>query len=152
MLNQSPIKTKTCRVCHIEKDISCFYKTKGRSRDGHINKCKTCVLSTTAEYYKNNKSEKNSYTVTYLRKRRYGITKDEYNKLLLKQNGVCAICGKPETNINKSQLSVDHDHKTHAVRGLLCASCNAALGYAGDDPDNLDKMANYLRSCDSNSL
>lgn len=58
-------------------------------------------------------------------KRNYGITLEEYNGLLKKQNGGCAICGaKPKTR----SLNVDHNHKTMWVRGLLCHLCNRALG------------------------
>lgn len=49
--------------------------------------------------------------------RTYGITVDQYNLLLEAQGGVCAVCGEPPKNY---RLSVDHDHKTGLVRGLLC--------------------------------
>lgn len=49
------------------------------------------------------------------------LTVTEYDSLLKKQNGVCAICGKPP---KKTRLAVDHDHKTGRVRGLLCFFCN----------------------------
>lgn len=58
---------------------------------------------------------------------------EEYDELAEKQNGKCAICKQtPKTKL----LAVDHDHsccptnKTcgNCVRGLLCSSCNTALG------------------------
>lgn len=76
----------------------------------------------------------------------YNITPENYTELLLKQNGVCAICGKPETTIayGKVQvLSVDHDHKTGKVRGLLCVGCNQGLGRLGED--NLERAISYLK-------
>lgn len=48
----------------------------------------------------------------------------EYDQLLTKQNGVCAICGRPPKT---RRLDIDHDHKTGAIRGLLCVRCNRAL-------------------------
>ncbi|RPJ39998.1 MAG: hypothetical protein EHM35_00780 [Planctomycetaceae bacterium] len=57
---------------------------------------------------------------------RYGLTPKQYAEMLLAQNGVCAICGKPPSE-DKS-LAVDHDHKTGQVRALLCHVCNRQLG------------------------
>ena len=78
---------------------------------------------------------------------KYGITLDEYDELLKKQKGVCAICGKPETKIvwnTVCRLTVDHDHKSGVVRGLLCFRCNTGIGKLYDDPEILRKAANYL--------
>lgn len=83
--------------------------------------------------------------------RLFGIDLAEYQKMLLAQNGVCAICDKPETKIEGGQvraLSVDHNHTTGAVRGLLCANCNLAVGYACDDPTILRKAITYLKKYD----
>lgn len=41
---------------------------------------------------------------------------------------------------------VDHDHVTGKVRGLLCRQCNSALGFAGDNPERLERLARYLRT------
>lgn len=69
--------------------------------------------------------------------RRYGISLEQYDNMLLKQNGVCAICKQYETMKNKKgticNLSVDHDHETGLVRGLLCRNCNVGLGNFSDD-------------------
>ena len=63
--------------------------------------------------------------------------------MLESQNGICAICGNLET-IQKSHLSVDHDHKTNKVRGLLCRECNRALGGFKDNRILLQSAINYL--------
>lgn len=84
----------------------------------------------------------------YNRERRvwlhYGITYDEYELLLACQDFRCAIClGRPR----KNALSVDHDHKTGEIRGLLCSRCNhRLLGSANDDPARLRKAADYLEA------
>lgn len=75
-------------------------------------------------------------------KRKYGITLDEYNDMLEKQNGVCAICGQAKNET----LAVDHDHKTGKIRGLLCGHCNHVVGFAKDNIDILDKTILYLNS------
>ena len=58
--------------------------------------------------------------------KKYGLTLEQYEAMHNAQNGVCAICGKP--NQNNRILCVDHDHKTGKVRKLLCTSCNSKLG------------------------
>lgn len=57
-------------------------------------------------------------------KRLFGITIEEYDRMLSEQDGLCAICRKPPIN---RRLAVDHDHDTGLVRGLLCPPCNRAL-------------------------
>ena len=87
------------------------------------------------------------YSADMKYQRDYGISYSEYAKMSDAQNGVCASCKCPETMIRKGVvqwLSVDHDHKTGAVRGLLCHACNYGLGAFGDDPAKLRAAADYL--------
>ena len=70
----------------------------------------------------------------------YGLEEDQHKKLLNEQKGGCAICRK----VPKKQLSVDHDHQTNEVRGLLCQSCNTGLGLFADSPELLRAAAIYL--------
>jgi len=77
----------------------------------------------------------------------YGITVEQYAEMLDAQNGVCAICGRPETHIRKGtlcQLAIDHDHESGQVRGLLCNNCNRAIGLLKDNPKILRSAADYL--------
>ena len=79
-------------------------------------------------------------------KKKYGITKEQYESLLARQNGGCAICGEPpKPGRFKTRLCVDHDHSTGNVRGLLCDRHNAALGAFGDDLAGLTKAVEYLQ-------
>ena len=81
--------------------------------------------------------------------KRYGISTLEYIEIFIKQNGVCAICGNPETKTLLgiiTNLSVDHDHITGDVRGLLCYRCNTGIGKLRDNSDLLRKAADYLDS------
>jgi hypothetical protein len=78
-----------------------------------------------------------------------GIDAQRYQDMLREQNGVCAICHKPETAPDKASgktkdLAIDHDHKTGAVRALLCSACNTALGLFNDDPALLAKAQQYV--------
>ena len=73
----------------------------------------------------------------------YGIDLDEYNAILDRQGGTCALC--PATACTDGRnLHVDHDHETGAVRGLLCNHCNLLLGHAGDSVERLTKALEYL--------
>jgi hypothetical protein len=76
--------------------------------------------------------------------RRYGISREEYDALLVRQNGVCAICQNPQSRKGTKRLSVDHCHKTKKVRGLLCAKCNMAIGILADDDARCTRAAEYL--------
>jgi hypothetical protein len=81
--------------------------------------------------------------------RNFGITLDEYNSILLKQNSVCALCERPEVAIDNrtgkiKNLSVDHDHKTGKVRGLLCHEYNTGIGKLQEDPLLLLKASKYV--------
>lgn len=81
--------------------------------------------------------------------KQFGITLDEYDAMLKKQNFVCAICGEKETAINSKtkktvDLSVDHCHETGKIRGLLCSKCNTGLGLFKDSKDLLQKAIDYL--------
>ena len=77
----------------------------------------------------------------------YGLTPEQYAAMLLEQNGVCAVCRQPETGIRRGELKsldVDHDHKTGAVRKLLCSGCNSALGILREDPLRIRALADYI--------
>lgn len=81
-------------------------------------------------------------------RRNYGITVDEYDEMLYKQNGVCKICGGIETSSNKwgiKRLAVDHNHDTGKVRGLLCNNCNRGLGLLKDSTELLSNAIKYLK-------
>jgi hypothetical protein len=78
------------------------------------------------------------YWVSWL-KSRYGITLEDFNRLLEQQNYVCAICQRPFDR----RPHVDHCHLTNWVRGLLCYRCNPGLGHFHDNPIFLFRAALY---------
>jgi hypothetical protein len=81
-------------------------------------------------------------------KKRFGISVLDYCELLLKQQGVCAICLQPERRNGNGgrikDLAVDHDHATGKVRGLLCCDCNTALGLLNEDPVRARALIDYI--------
>lgn len=80
----------------------------------------------------------------YNLKRNFGITEEQYNTILQKQGGGCAVCGRsPEEE--KRNLAVDHDHKTGEIFGILCWFCNHKLIGKNRQADLYVKAAEYLK-------
>ncbi len=75
------------------------------------------------------------------RARRYGLSLADYRALQERQGHACAICRKVTRD-----LCIDHCHVTGRVRGLLCRSCNSALGFCADDPRLLRAALAYLQA------
>jgi hypothetical protein len=96
---------------------------------------------------------KRKYQRQYTLRTKFGMTTEEYQTLLLKQNGGCAICGhvpdeptSSDVRYRKSkQLAVDHNHKTKKNRGLLCDKCNRGIGHFNDDANLLKTAIEYLK-------
>lgn len=144
---------KKCSRCGIEKSLSEFYLHKD-CVDGHAGLCKSCKLKKNAEWRQNNQDHIKAWSKTSQKRHNlkhfFGITVEQYEELLIKQNGVCAICG----GINPSgrMLHVDHDWSCcpskrscgKCIRGLLCSRCNTALGSFKDNSENLKKALKYL--------
>lgn len=83
-------------------------------------------------------------------KKKYNLSVAEYNQMVKQQNGLCKVCKKPETALDKrtnkiKNLAVDHCHKTGKVRGLLCSGCNGGLGLFKDNKDALLAAVEYLK-------
>lgn len=135
-----------CAECKIEKPLTDFRKTN-KSKDTFRTECKECE----AKYRKltrDKRENKYNYNKNHHLKNKYGITKEDYLKLLENQGGVCAICGTSNTGKRKA-LSVDHDHQTGKIRGLLCSRCNSGLGNLRDDIEIIEKAIKYLEKYES---
>jgi hypothetical protein len=100
------------------------------------------------KYYENNFEKVRYSDIRY----RFGISQEQYEALLAKQNGLCAICGLPPEK--DEYLSVDHDHRCcksmgkscgKCVRALLCVACNAGIGTFKDRIDLIKKAIVYLQ-------
>lgn len=148
---------KTCSKCNQVKELSLF-STDRAAKDGKRHICSDCVRTHMRErYYKNSarlrelrqkyyyenleaSREKSRNAARKKRLETYGITESEYSALLISQDNRCAIC-----NTTPDVFSVDHDHDTGVVRGLLCKNCNAGIGLLGDSPRNLEQAVIYLK-------
>jgi len=139
-LFKEPIKEgyKRCCKCKKIKSVDDFSK-RNDTPDGKRYDCNDCKKKRSTrrrnEYPGRRRNDK--------LKQRYGITLDDYNKMLDNQEGRCAICGIHFSKLSRG-LDVDHNHKINKVRALLCTNCNRGLGYFKDDSDILIKATNYL--------
>lgn len=94
-------------------------------------------------YYEANREKRRAQVRDCQYRRKYGITTLDYEEMLRAQGEACAICRSKD---NKGRrFSVDHDHETGRVRGLLCFKCNTALGQFGDNVPGLNAVIDYLR-------
>jgi len=115
-----------CPGCAAYLPRARFGQTRGKKLPA---RCKTC----TRDYH-------HAYRMATV----YGISLDDYYEMSAIQDDRCAICmNKPR----KYRLAVDHDHKTGAIRGLLCKRCNHdLLGAAYDSTELLERAVEYLRA------
>ncbi|QJS12860.1 recombination endonuclease VII [Streptomyces argyrophyllae] len=113
---------KLCRTCGEIKPHSQWHRNATAS-DGLSTRCKACRAAQGREQHL---------------KRQYGLTEAERDELVTAQGGVCCIC------LSAPPAHVDHCHETGRVRGVLCFSCNAALGQFKDRPDVIRRAAVYV--------
>lgn len=150
---------KECKKCHIVMPISQFHKHKNH-KDGLNNECKSCVKKYAqghrAQINKRGRHRrKENPDITFKAGlKRYGIAIEEYNRLFKLQNGLCAICGRPETATYRGKvkrLAVDHNHNTNQNRELLCHKCNIILGDSQENIPVLEACINYLKKWSTNN-
>lgn len=139
--------SKTCNKCHQTKLLEEFPKKKD-NKDGRHGSCKVC---------EGKRKEKYKYTTeewsNWRRKKKFGLTEEQYKKMLSDQHHCCAICnihlddyvGIHGRGKKVDSFTVDHDHATGKIRGLTCFRCNLMLGYAQDNPNILEAGSKYLK-------
>jgi hypothetical protein len=91
-------------------------------------------MSPQEKFLRNKKRDLKSY---------YGLTIEDFEKMLADQGGTCAICSG--TQKHGRMLAVDHNHDTGKVRGLLCDDCNRGIGMLGDSKERLIRAVGYIR-------
>ncbi len=130
-------RKRKCRTCNRSKHRG-LYLAREWNKKGEP-QCKHC--------YKSSDAYRRDLNTQYQRK--FGLTIDEYEQMLIDQNYRCAICRKSP---GKRRLAVDHNHSLEktvgmrrSIRGLLCRPCNEFLGHIGDDPRAGQRLAKYLR-------
>lgn len=141
-VDQIPLKPKPviirdrkhCPRCKTVKLLGEFPVSKNRA-DGRAGWCKQCYSDHRVENFEEVRRRE--------RMKRYGISDGEYERRMEEQGGKCAICRATCVQHGET-LSVDHDHSSGKVRGLLCANCNRGVGPFGDNPSLLVRAAEYL--------
>lgn len=122
---------KRCTCCREWRPVEGFLRFE-KSADGLHSHCYRCHRSRVL-------------------RRKYGITMDQYEAMLLAQGGGCRLCGR--TDKGGRMLAVDHDHACcpggtscgRCARALLCTRCNTGLGAFGDDQELLAAAIDYLK-------
>ena len=135
-------ESKLCRSCKEALPLSDFSPHNRNKTTGHVTyrlDCKSCHSAKKREGYCPDKN------ASAMLKRNYGITLADYDRMVEKQNGKCAICETTEPSGNGARFAVDHDHKTGEVRGLLCFDCNSGIGKFKDDAALLTSAIEYLK-------
>ena len=144
-MNIYPESTKICTGCDTPKSLDLFYP-KHKS-------CKECYKGRQKIWRQANKHKIKRYESSAERKstqswrhifRKYGLTKEQWNELLLAQNSCCKICKEHYSKLS-SILCVDHCHTTGKIRGLLCRECNKGLGNFKDSEQFLLNAIEYLK-------
>jgi|DEB0MinimDraft_3_1074331.scaffolds.fasta_scaffold60946_3 hypothetical protein len=122
-----------CSNCEQWLDTSCYSKDKSQST-GISYQCKKC-----------NKQKVRKSNI----KTKYGITEEQFLRMLEEQDHKCAICEKDlivdiMENSYETRPNIDHCHTTGKIRGMLCTQCNTGLGKFYDNPELLAKAIEYL--------
>lgn len=123
-MSQVIVEEKICKDCKELKPISEFY----RLRSWYGSYCRSC-------HYIRTSKDARWRTI----KSKYGLTRIEFELMLVSQDSKCAICK------SKTELVVDHDHTTGKVRGLLCRRCNFVLGIL-EDEEFIEAANRYLEA------
>jgi hypothetical protein len=144
---------KLCIDCGCRKALDQFPNCAA-TKDGKHSYCNACNRARVRKWYAENQDKVQAYNATNRERvsarvrsnkllRDFGITPERYEDMVAQQHGCCAICGGEP---GRRALAVDHCHKTGQVRGLLCDSCNKALGFVKDNVETLFAMIVYLET------
>lgn len=135
----------TCSKCREAKTEADFHKSRQHPNGIHL-WCLACRRDSARKRWAADPAAASAAHIRRAVKHRYGITWEQYEALVLAQNGKCGICGGTQLRGHGGRLCIDHDHATGRIRGLLCTSCNLAVGYLADSAERAEALAAYLRS------
>jgi hypothetical protein len=155
-------EAKPCAICGAVKPLSEFSVGAKASKGGKGSYCRPCAAERQREWRVANPGRIREHRQQHNERRKparpaqrikqtYGITLEDYERILESQQGGCGICGGPRNGPGK-RFHIDHDHTCcpwvgscgKCIRGLLCGNCNTMLGLAKEDPDRLRAAIAYL--------
>lgn len=130
-----PCKYKR-KEAHRKANREQYNAAKRRTRNANLEQ----YQRTAREWQRSNPDKLRNYEL----RKRYGITPDEYDRILAQQGGKCACCGR-DANTCGRRLFVDHCHETGRIRGIICNRCNYGIGALGDNIEGLNRAIEYLK-------
>lgn len=149
----------SCKIANCDrpataKDVCLMHYRRFRRHGtydlGLVKTCETCETSFRTEQHNARNCPKCAERLPWASsvKLNYKLSVAEFLRMLTEQGDVCAICKRNPDG----HFAVDHDHACcpgkkscgRCVRGLLCRSCNWAIGHMQDDPQRLRAAADYL--------
>ena len=141
------ITHKVCSTCKLSLPIERFGVCAGY-KDGRRGQCSKCRSKANMEALrlspKPRPKANPEQTRRYKLKQKYRMEETDFQALLEKQGGVCAVCGTDKAGGRWGVFHVDHCHQSGLVRGLLCHQCNVTLGRMGDDLSSVMRYVRYL--------
>lgn len=127
-----------------ERELPIFEFPPHRSKQERVKTCRRCVIAQRNERFGGAPADQHHYKVL----KKFGITAADYQAMTEDHDGRCAICRSlpygGRKDARKKYLSVDHCHATGKIRGLLCDSCNLAIGLFKDDVNRMLAAVEYL--------
>lgn len=133
---------RRCTGCQVWKVWAEFSRLK-QGHQGYNPRCKECVnqkvrSSRRLKVDQSRRAERARRGRTGANyKARYGIDREEFERMARAQLGACAICGNDE-----KRLVLDHNHVTGQVRDLLCDRCNRDMAVV-DEPGRVEALVAY---------
>ena len=127
---------RRCARCHETKPNSEFYADSNR-RGGRGSRCKACAYASRTDKHRQS-------ALKHRLRTKYGITLEAYDAMWAAQDGKCAACRVRLVRFDR-RTHLDHCHATGRVRGILCRTCNMALGYAKESVARLRGLVRYLQ-------
>ena len=136
---------KECTKCGESKELTEYSSRTDKGKTTIRAQCIPCRAGVTSAWHTSKGDERKVYKRNHHLKTTYGISLEDYNSMLEKQEGRCAICDMEEKHAAYGVLSVDHCHDSGDVRSLLCNPCNAGLGLFKENQDFLANAITYLK-------
>ncbi len=126
-----------CKVCENER--------RRKWRNEHADQIKTRQPHYRRTYKSRHPERQRASERRQSLKKKFGISIEQYDKMLELQAFGCAIC-RAVSDKSGRRLAVDHDHKTGRLRGLLCTNCNTAVGLLDESPHIFELALEYVKN------
>ncbi len=105
--------------------------------------CSQCKKERTKKAYHRNPTKYRLTSRKLMLNKKYGLTIEDLEKMIEKQNKKCAICFQ-DLQVGTVKCCIDHNHETGEVRGILCSNCNTGIGLLKENNNILQSAIKYL--------